>query len=446
MSWLYNLAFNIGLFLTAPYYFFRMWRRGNWSEGFKERFGRYDARIKQAVTNSHVIWLHGVSVGEARMAIPLVEALERRVPNAKLVVSTTTATGMAVLKENLPSHVSKIYFPIDRRKWVFRALATVRPELVVLIESEIWPNFLRRCQRRKTPVVLVNARLSPRSYKRYRRAKPLFGPLFAGLKGVGAQSEADVSRLIDIGCRPEAIEVTGSIKYDTASVPERVVVDTERLYQLCGFPDSSLILIGGSTHAGEEALLAKAFLKLRSQFPHLRLVLAPRHAERGTAVGKELEGLGLSFRFRSQLLASPRAEALDPVDCLLVNSTGELKAFYQSADIVFIGKTLTSKGGQNPIEPASHGKPTLFGPHVDNFHEICAALVAGNAALQVNAEGELESAIESLLKNNRRRQEMGYQAKKVVSEKLGALEKSADLIVESLENPDFYVVRGSGSL
>ena len=444
MHWLYNLAFNVGLFFSAPYYFFRMWRRGAWREGFTQRFGRYDARIKQAVTNSHVIWLHGVSVGEARIVIPLVEALERRVPNAKLVVSTTTSTGMAVLRENLPTHVSKIYYPIDRRKWVYRALATIRPEMMVLVEAEIWPNFLRRCHRRGTPVTLVNARVSDRSFRRYRRAKALFGPIFATLKGVGAQNESDVSKLIEIGCRPEAIEVTGAVKYDTSSVPERVPVDTAHLFRQCGFPEQATLLVGGSIHPGEEQILAKVFQNLRSTFPHLRLVLVPRHAERSAFVGRELEALGVSHRFRSHLMPNSTDANPEPVDCLVVNSTGELRAFYQAADLVFIGKSFASKGGQNPIEPASYGKPTLFGPHMANFQAICDALLAEHAALQVANEEELEATIEELLKNNRKRQEMGYQAKKVVHQQLGALERTADLIIESLENPEFYVARGSG--
>ncbi|PYL01060.1 MAG: 3-deoxy-D-manno-octulosonic acid transferase, partial [Verrucomicrobia bacterium] len=202
---LYNILFAIFFCLSAPYYFLKMWRRGNWRRGFRQRFGRYDAKFKQTLTNRHVLWIHAVSVGEVNVCTQLIRALEPRVPNLKIIVSTTTSTGMGELQRKLPSHIEKIYYPIDRRKCVYRALSVVRPEAVVLVEAEIWPNFLWRLRDKKIPSFLVNARLSDRSWRGYQRFGFLFRPLFASFTGVGAQNEADSVRLRDLGCRPEAI-------------------------------------------------------------------------------------------------------------------------------------------------------------------------------------------------------------------------------------------------
>src|SRR5688572_16067034 len=220
MKHIYNLLFTVFFCLSAPYYFFKMWRRGNWRQDFRQRFGRYNSKVKQAVTNRHMIWLHAVSVGEVNVATQLIAAIEARLPNLKIIVSTTTSTGMGELQRNLPSHIQKIYYPIDRRAYVSRALLTLHPEAIVLIEAEIWPNFLWCANQREIPVFLVNARLSKNSYQGYRRFGFIFRPLFASLKGVGCQNEADAARLRELGCRPEAIRVVGSLKFDAARLDE----------------------------------------------------------------------------------------------------------------------------------------------------------------------------------------------------------------------------------
>src|SRR5208283_497970 len=212
----YNILFTIFFVLSSPYYFRRMRRRGNWRRGFRERFARYDPNLKQALTNRQVLWLHAVSVGEVNLCTQLIRALELRLPNIKFVVSTTTSTGMAELRRRLPTHISKIYYPIDRRKFVSRALAVVSPEAIVLVEAEIWPNFLWRARDLKIPVFLANARLSDRSFRGYKRFGFLFRPLFAAFAGVGCQNEADAQRLRDVGCRPETVQMLGNLKFDAA--------------------------------------------------------------------------------------------------------------------------------------------------------------------------------------------------------------------------------------
>src|SRR5437667_8256854 len=189
MKRVYNFCFTLFFWLSAPYYFLKLLRRGQWREGFGQRFGRFSSKIKQAVTNRHVLWIHAVSVGEVNICTQLIRALEPRLPNVKIVVSTTTTTGMDRLRTELPSRVSKIYYPIDRRKYVAHAMASLKPKAIVLVESEIWPNFITRARHMRIPLFLVNARLSERSYRRYKRFRFFFRPLFATFAGVGAQNE-----------------------------------------------------------------------------------------------------------------------------------------------------------------------------------------------------------------------------------------------------------------
>jgi 3-deoxy-D-manno-octulosonic-acid transferase len=430
MRWLYNVLFNVGFVLSAPFYFLKMVRRGHWEDGFGERFGKYDHRLKQALTNRHVVWLHAVSVGEVNLCTQLIRALEPRIPHHKIVVSTTTSTGMAELEKHLPSHISRIYYPIDRRKHVQRAMGLINPEAVVLVEAEIWPNFLWALQRRRIPHFLVNARLSPRSFRGYRRFGFLFRPLFAGFAGVGAQNEADAARLVELGCRPEAVRVVGSLKFDAARLDERKLVDVDQLLGKLGVPEDALVWIGGSTHAGEEAILADIAERLRQRFPNLFLILVPRHHERGREVGDLLAARGVRFVYRSEV--TPHTQRRDDLQCLVVNTTGELRFFYARADVVFVGKSLTAEGGQNPIEPAALGKPVVFGPNMQNFPQIVPQFLARKGAIQVADAAELERVVGRLLADPAERASLGQRGKAVVNENQGSLEKTVGLILEGL--------------
>jgi len=431
MRLIYNLLFNLGFALSAPWYFLKMYRRGSWQAGFGERFGLYDGKLKQALTNRQVVWFHAVSVGEVNLCTQLIRAMEPLLPLHKIVVSTTTSTGMGLLRERLPAHITKIYYPIDRRKHVQRAVGLINPEVVVLVEAEIWPNFLWSLQRRGIPHFLVNARLSERSFRGYRRFRFLFGELFAGFAGVGAQNEADARRLRELGCRPEAIHVVGSLKFDAARIDDPNPLDIPSLLGQLGVGPESQVLVAGSTHDGEERILAAMHLRLKSRFPNLFLVLVPRHHERGAAVGEELRSLGVRFVFRKDLRPTTR-HAAGSLDCLLVNTTGELRHFYTRADIVFVGKSLTAQGGQNPIEPAALGKAVVFGPHMENFPDIAPAFVRAGAALQVADEAGLETALIRLLEQSDERRTMGQRAQAVVRENQGSIGRTVSMILEAL--------------
>jgi 3-deoxy-D-manno-octulosonic-acid transferase len=435
---LYNILFAIFFVVFAPYYFWRMRRRGNWRPGFAQRFARYHSELKQALTNRHTVWIHAVSVGEVNLCTQLIRALEPRAPNVKFVVSTTTTTGMAELRRRLPTHVSKIYYPIDRRKFVARALAVVNPQAIVLVEAEIWPNFLWRVQEIRVPIFLANARLSEKSFRGYKRFGFLFKPLFASFAGVGAQNEQDAARLREVGCRPEAVRVVGNLKFDAAKLDERHTLDIPAMLRQLGVPPDAQILVAGSTHDGEEIILTQIARRLRSRFPKLFLVLVPRHFERCRELGRKLRDRNVKLVYRSEISRDTRFREGE-VECLLVNTTGELRFFYEHSTVVFVGKSLTAMGGQNPIEPGALGKAMVFGPNMQNFADVTRGFLAQNAALQVGDPERLEDALRGLLADENRRVELGKNALKVVRENLGAVERTVEMILEQLKPRGIYI-------
>ena len=438
MRFWYNVFFTIFFLGSSPYYFWRMSRRGNWQSGFQERFGRYSARLKQALTNRHILWIHAVSVGEVNIATQLIRALETRLPNLKIVVSTTTSTGMGELRKRLPSHIEKIYYPIDRRKHVSRALRVINPEAIVLVEAEIWPNFLWSARSRGIPTFLVNARLSDRSLRGYRRFGFLFRQLFGSFAGVGVQNESDRDRIIALGAEREAVRVVGNLKFDGAILGERPSIDVMTLLGQIGVRANDQLIVAGSTHAGEEAILGRVYQKLRKEFPNLFLVVVPRHMERGKEAGKDLEAAGLRVVYRTELSGDTRMSRQN-VDCLLVNTTGELRYFYQPATLIFVGKSLSGEGGQNPIEPAALRKPILFGPNMQNFASIVDAFRRADAAVQVADEAALETAFRKLLLDPKAREQLADRALAVVKENKGSIDRTVDMIVEHLKEEEIYI-------
>ncbi len=438
MRTLYNILFIVLFVLSSPYYFWRLWRRGNWTKGFGERFGQYDTKLKQALTNRHALWLHAVSVGEVNLCTRLIRALEPRVPNAKIVVSTTTTTGMGELKKKLPPHVSKIYYPIDRRQYVARAQSLISPEAIILVEAEIWPNFIWRAKQHRIPLFLVNARLSERSARGYKRFGFLFRPLFAAFTGVGAQSETDAARWRELGCRPEAVQVVGNLKFDAATLDGPRTLDVPAMLAQLGVPADAPILVCGSTHAGEEIILAEMVRRLRQRFPGLFLILVPRHFERSREIVRELEARHIKLVRRSDLNEHTKFTP-DKLPCLLVNSTGELRYFYEAATVVFIGKSLTAKGGQNPIEPCALGKPVVCGPNMQNFTDVVEIFRRYEALVQVRDVSELERTIRDLLLTPALREKLGRNALQAVRENRGAVDRTVEMIIHGIKDSGVYV-------
>ena len=328
-----------------------------------------------------------------------------------------------------PSHQS------DRRPWVRRAFGILNPEILVLVEAELWPNMLWQARRRRVPVVLVNARISPRSFARYRRAGFFFRDLFAGLAAVSAQSDRDHQRLLDLGCHPDAVHTVGSLKFEPSPPGDVRPLDVPRLLRHAGMPPDARVLLAASTHDGEEATLADIFARLRKKHPDLYLVLVPRHFERARAIGGQLSRRRIRYVYRSEVVF---AGAPDPgsSECLVVNSTGELRFFYPHAHVVFVGKSLHGVGGQNPIEPAAVGRPIVFGPHMQNFPDIAPRFVDADAALQVEDAGQLEKALDDLFSHPSRCDALGRNARAVVEANRGALDRTVAMIFDVLRDHD----------
>lgn len=438
VRFIYNIGFYIFLLASAPFYLMKMWRRGDWRTGFSERFANYSSKFKQAITNRDIIWLHAVSVGEVNICTQLIKALEPRAPTLKIVVSTTTSTGMAELRKRLPSHISKIYYPLDGNRFVRRALRMVSPEAVVLMEAEIWPNFLWRAADLGTPVFLVNARLSEKSFRGYKRWGFIFRRIFRSFAGVGCQNEADAKRLEALGCRPERIHVVGNLKFDAATILEKRVLDVPGIFTQLGVPPDAPVLVAGSTHDGEEKILGEVFQKLRRRFPTLFMVVVPRHFERGKDAGRDLAAAGVKFVYRNEVVPSMQRESGE-VEALLVNTTGELRYFYEYATAVFVGKSLTAEGGQNPIEPGALARPIVFGPNMQNFDVIARQLVERGGAIQVQDAVGLERALAEILFDPKRAQALGESAREVVQENLGAIERTVEMILRGLHNQRLVV-------
>jgi 3-deoxy-D-manno-octulosonic-acid transferase len=431
MRFAYNLLFAIFFWLSAPWYFLKMSRRPNWRPGFGQRFAFYGPEVARPDGSRPVLWLHAVSVGEVGICAQLIRALEPRLPAYQFVVSTTTSTGMGELGRKLAPHIPRFYYPIDFPGVVRRALNTFHPAAIILVENELWPNFLWQALDRKIPMFLVNARISDRSFPNYRRASFLFRPVFSRFRAVGCQEPGDAGRLAQLGFPADAVRVVGSLKFDAAQPDPRPGLDARALLGQIGVKNNAKILVAGSTHAGEEAILAEMLKRLRTRFPELFLVLVPRHFERTAQVEQELTVRRVRFVRRSDIDASTKPTT-DELECLLVNSTGELKFFYEVADVVFVGKSLTAKGGQNPIEPAALGKAVVFGPNMQNFTSIMRAFLTAQAVVQVRDAGELENTIAQLLSDDRRRAELGSRALSVVKQNLGATERTVNLICERL--------------
>jgi len=408
----YNLLFPFVFLLLLPSFLLRMIRRGNYREKFGQRLGFYSTEDRNRLAGQRWIWIHSISVGETFVALKLARQLHAANPACRILLSVTTSTGFALARESAADWLEPIYNPIDLRSIVRRTLDVLQPESVVLIEGDVWPNFLAETHRRGIPVWLANARLSPRSERRFRRFRSFAGPLFRLLKGIAAPDSEDVERWASIGLLREKIHVTGNIKFDYAVPGESRADEFRALVAPLGITAETPILLAGSTFDGEEKLLAEILLELRRTFPDLVLILVPRHVERTATILRELASLGLRITRRTTL-PLPTPSGPDPCDILLVDTTGELRDWYALATVVFIGKSLTATatGGQNPAEAVILGKPVLFGPHMENFEILVAHLLRQQAALQVPDVPALKTQIATLLSDPTQRAAMGARGR-----------------------------------
>ena len=427
----YNILLAVFFLLSAPFYFLKMWRRGNWKNRFGQRFGLYCAQDKAALAGARNLWIHAVSVGETGVCLELIRALEPRLKGFQIVVSTTTSTGMAELERKLPGHIQKVYYPVDLWWGVRSAFKAIHPVAIILVEAEIWPNLLWRALDSGVPIHLVNARISERSHRGYQRAAFLFRGIFSRFQTAACQDETDAQRLVSLGFDPARVHTVGNMMFDCVNGLRGQRLDVRGLLARIGVPPEARLLVAGSTHEGEEVILAKIAARLRQRHPDLFLILVPRHFERARKVGAALAKQNIRFVYRSEIPPQGRASDQRP-DCLIVNTTGELMWFYSEAALVFVGKSLTARGGQNPIEPAALGKAVVFGPNMQNFLSVAALLTGGRGAVQVRDADGLERALDELLEDGARREELGRRAMEVVRKNQGAARRTADLIQPGL--------------
>ena len=436
IRFVYNLFWPIGLLFFLPGYLLKMVRRGGYREKFGQRLGIYDRDLRARLSRSHEkgsTWLHAVSVGEVMIALKLIQQLRTLEPDVHCVLTTTTTTGFALANKNALPRIEVMYMPLDFWPVMRRAFSVIRPTKIVLVEAEIWPNLAAEAHARRIPLVLVNARLSPRSERRFRRFRFLVAPTFRLLDLVCVQEPEDVDRWHRLGVGRSRIKYTGSIKYDPADFDYTAeaqgssgVVGTSPGYVLPVMSLELPVLFGGSTHRGEEEILTRAFLNLRKKFPSLCLFIAPRHVERVQQIRAQLEALSLDVRVASRVAGDNETKA----DCVLLDRTGELQRWYSIATVVFIGKSLTAHGGQNPVEPILAGKPVIFGPHMENFATLSKTLVAKNGAIQVSDIDSLERAADNLLRDSETRQRLVQSAREVLNQHRGATARAAALIAD----------------
>lgn len=418
----YNVALLVGLVVSAPWWLWRMATTHKYREGLGARLGRVPAELRRQAAQRPVLWLHAVSVGEVLAVSRLVGELDHAFPAMQVMISTTTRTGQALARERFGAN-RVFYCPLDL-PWAVRAyLAALRPRMLILAETEFWPNLLSACFRRGVPVAVVNARISDRSWPRYRALRGLWSPILARLRAVLAQSATDAGRLVAIGCRPECVSVAGNLKFDVRAAQE---AEATRLLRAAGA--GLRFVVAGSTLEGEEAALLAAWPQIVQEYPQLVLVLAPRHPERFAAVAELLEKSGIAWAKRSTWNT---AQPLAAGQIVLLDTIGELASVYVLASVAFVGGSLVPAGGHNPLEPAQFGVPIAMGPHYQNFRAITEDLRTHNA-IRIASKEELAQTLLALLGDPDEASALGARARQVFDAQAGATVRSVDTIAALL--------------
>jgi 3-deoxy-D-manno-octulosonic-acid transferase len=425
LLFLYNLILPFALLFSIPFYLRRMLKRGGYARNFVQRFGFFSTALHQQIAGKTWTWIRAVSVGEMLLALRLAAELRRQDPEFRAVISTTTSTGYQLgLNRADTAYLQVIYSPVDFYPILQRVWRFVRPTRVVLIDSDLWPSCLALAQDNNVPVFLANARLSSRSETRYLRLRWLSASLFwKRLNAVFAQDPKDASRWERLGLSSDKITVTGSIKYDRAGLFADHNLRFVEWLEKRGIASDRPVLLGGSLHPGEEELLIQTFQQLRQKHPALFLILVPRHAERAPEIEDLLRKESVPFTRRSDPVFSPDTAIL------LVDSTGELRDWYETAAVAIIGKSFRGIGGQNPVEPLLAHKPVVCGPHMENFRFLVEELVAENGIKQLTSDRDLVPALDQLLADPDAANRMVKRAENVLAQHDGANARTARLIL-----------------
>jgi len=418
---LYDAAFLIFSLFYLPTLIFK----GKLHADFGERFGHYTPDKRNALVSSKgAIWIQAVSVGEVAACKSLIDKLKASFPDKKIVLSTITRTGNDLARKLFGSDAVIVYFPLDLSWIIRRAVSLVNPSLYIMIETEIWPNMIKEISSRGIPSAIVNGRISDRSFGKYKLAKPFLSNTMKRVSVFCMQSSRDAERIISLGAPKDRVRITGNMKFDAGTS-----VDTgrsEEFRKMMGLTDGDSLVVAGSTHRGEEAIILRIFKKLSAEFPKLKLLIAPRHIERTKEVEEAVRSLGLEPVRFSSISGTPagKRDVKGDYQIFILDSIGKLRDIYSISTIVFIGGSLVAHGGQNPIEPAALGKPVIFGPYMFNFREIVSVFLDNGAAILAKDPEELFGSLKILLGDSKRRSEMTRCAGLAISRNLGATERN----------------------
>ncbi|MDF7825536.1 3-deoxy-D-manno-octulosonic acid transferase [Pontiellaceae bacterium B12227] len=426
MLWvIYNLLFPIVFLCMLPKFISRMLKRGGYGQHFEQRIGHFGTQTKARLREHERIWVHAVSVGEIYVALRFIKAYRSAHPDAHFALSTTTSTAHAIGRKEIDERDVLFYFPVDLPVIINKVLGIINPVRIVLMEGEFWPNLIRLADNRGIPISLVNGRMSERSYKGYLKLKSLTADILRRINPICVQGDADAQRMLGIGAPKENVHIMGTVKFDVAQRDPAGEQIAAGVMGKVNVPDDAVVLLGGSTWPGEEEVLCKLYKKLRPEYPNLFLVIVPRHVERRDEVMACFEEHGLSVVRRSQV---DDFQGLETPDLLFVDTTGELRNFYSTADIIFVGKSLLEHGGQNPIEPAIFGKAVVVGPNMENFPAVMPVFLKNGSIVQVDGIQTLETAIVELLASPAKRAELGERAAGIVEINRGAIERTIELM------------------
>jgi len=421
---LYDVFLALSGLILIPYFCWRGFRRGRVRKGIRERFGFYPAAQLAIIRGRQTIWIHAVSVGETRAAIPLVKALRQEYPDACLLVTTVTETGQEVARKIKEADLC-LYFPFDLSWIVRRALAILKPAAIIIVETEIWPNLVRLASDADIPLLLVNGRLSDRSFPRYKAAKFFIQGILAKFSAFCMQTGLDGQRVLRIGAPRDRVTVTGNLKFDSKIV-EFSREEIEQIRLDLKVPVGAPVLVAGSTHEGEEEDLIRIYIRLLEEWSDLIFILVPRHPGRCGSVGEKIASYGLPHIRRTGI--GSRKKELRGGEILLVDTMGEMLKVYALADIVFVGGSLVPIGGHNILEGSMLKKPVVFGPFMNNFKEISNLLQKAEGGICVEDREELFHCLDRLLREPEHRKTIGQNGFSLLEKNKGATEKTLDIV------------------
>ncbi len=413
---IYNILLTFLLILASPYFILRSFLQKRFREALPQRMGFFKApRLENP------IWIHAASVGEVFCSSPVFKRMKKEFSQARIVLTTMTSTGNQTARTNLPQADQVLFIPIDHPLFVQRTIEKIQPGVLLIAETELWPNLLRACGQKRVPIILFNGRISPKSFPRYLAFRFFFKECLKYISLFLMQTEEDRARMIEIGADPRKTRVAGNLKFDQ-TFPQFAQEGKEKLARFLRLQGEEKVFIAGSTHPGEEEILISLYQELKRIDPHLLLILAPRHLERLDEVEKILRKESVSWMRKSSISGGDDLNRERP-DVILLDTMGELMTLYSIGSLVFIGGSLVAIGGHNPLEPLFYKKCVLFGPHMFNFLEISNHLIDAGGAIQVSGKEELFAQVKRLLSNPSEREKLGERGYQFLKKHQGATER-----------------------